>query len=242
MRYWNLTDKQKIYCRNKIRISTGVDWRKIMDLTNYILPYPYEAYTKFERRDSFDKYKEKIYGWVKKNTWNIDILKNIDDMFSLVQNSGKNNAVKKWIVEHIEKCRYIGDFSGLEFGIQIDEESESVNLRFPCYIDDIDKVLYPRYDEMLFKDLSIIAKLEWMYKNCEFIPFRVIHEDISLSDDRSYKFSHIKRDNWIMQMLDSYLNGLKYQPSDNIYYFIEFNAKTRVWYLKRDLKKSPKRQ
>lgn len=213
-----------------------------MDLTNYVLPYPYEAYTKYERRESFDKYKEKIYGWVSKNTWNMDILKNIDDMFALVQNSDKNNTVKQWLVNHIDKCRYIGDFSGLEFGIQISEESESIVLRFPCYIDENDKALYPGYDEMSFKDLSIIDKLEWLYENCEFIPFRVIYEEISLSDDRSYKFSHIKRDNWAMRMLDSYLNGLKYHPNDNAYYFIEFNAKTRVWYLKRDLQKSPKRQ
>jgi hypothetical protein len=213
-----------------------------MDLTDYIMSYPYAAYTKYERRESFDKYKEKIYGWVRKNTWNIDFSKSIDDMFELVQNTDENNIIKQWIVEHIDKCRYIGDFSGLEFGIQIIEESESVNLRFPCRIDSTDKVLYPGYDEMLFKDLCIIAKLEWMYKNCEFIPFRVISEDISLTDERSHKFSHIKRDNWVMQMLGSYLNGLKYKPNDHVYYFIEFNAKTRVWYLKRDLEKSPKRQ
>lgn len=213
-----------------------------MDLTDYIIPYPYAAYTKYGIRESFDKYKEMVYGWVRKNTWNIDFSKSIDDMFALVQNTDENNIIKQWIVEHIEKCRYIGDFSGLEFGIQIIEESESVNLRFPCGIDSTDKVLYPGYDEMLFKDLCIIAKLEWMYKNCEFIPFRVISEDISLTDGRSHKFSHIKRDNWVMQMLGSYLNGLKYKPNDHAYYFIEFNTKTRVWYLKRDLKKSPKRQ
>lgn len=213
-----------------------------MDLTDYIMPYPYAAYTKYERRESFDKYKEKIYGWVNKNSWNIDFLKSIDDTFALVQNTDENNIIKQWIVEHIDKCRYIGDFSGLEFGIQIIEESESVNLRFPCCIDSIDKVLYPEYDEMLFKDLCIITKLEWMYKNCEFIPFRVISEDISLTDGKSHKFSHIKRDNWVMQMLGSYLNGLKYKPNDNVYYFIEFNSKTKVWYLKRDLEKSPKRQ
>lgn len=214
-----------------------------MDLTNYILPYPYEAYTKFERRESFDKYKERIYGWVKKNTWNMDILKNIDDMFSLVQNSDKNNTIKKWIVEHIEKCRYVGDFSGLEFGIQINEESENISLRFPCYIEEVDKVLYPGYDEMSFKDMDMMARLEWMYENCEFIPFRVIYEDISVSDEeRSYKFSHIKRDTYVMRLLEKYISDLKYQPSDNVYYFIGFNTKTKTWYLKRDLDKSPKRQ
>lgn len=214
-----------------------------MDLTNYILPYPYEAYTKYERnRTGFEQYKEKIYGWVKGNDWNIDILKNIDEMFSIVQYSDKNNAIKKWIVEHIDKCKYIGDFSGLEFGIQIIEESESVCLRFPCYIDDVDKVLYPGYDEMEFKDMDTITKLEWMYKNCEFIPLRVIHEDISVSNiERSYKFSHIKRDTCAMQLLEKYFNDLEFQPSDNVYYFIGFNSKTRTWYLKRDLNKSPKR-
>ncbi len=213
-----------------------------MDLTNYILPYPYEAYTQYKRRESFDKYKETIYGWVKKSIWNIDILNNIDNMFSLVQHSDKNNAIKQWIISHIDKCKYIGDFSGLEFGIQIDEESESVSLRFPCYIEDVDIDLYPGYDESVFKDMNIIAKLEWMYENCEFIPFRVIHEDISIQDERSHKFSHIKRDNWVMQMLDEYLKELKYPPNDNVYYFFGFNSKTRTRYLKRDLEKSPKRQ
>lgn len=148
-----------------------------MDLTNYILPYPYKAYTIYERRISFDKYKEKIYGWTNKNTCNdIDILKNINNMFSLVQYSDKNNDIKQWIVRHIDKCRYISDFSGLEFGIQIDEEYKRVNLRFPRYIDDDDKVLYPKYDKTLFRSLNIINQLEWMYENCEFIPFRVIYK------------------------------------------------------------------
>lgn len=214
-----------------------------MDLTNYILPYPYEAYTKFERRESFDKYKEKIYGWVSKSTWNMDILKNIDDMFALVQNSDKNDAVKQWLVKHIDKCRYIGDFSGLEFGIQIIEESENISLRFPCYIDEVDKILYPGYDEMSFKDMDMMARLKWMYENCEFIPLRVIYEDIYVSDrERSYKFSHIKRNAYVMQLLEKYFSNLKYQLSDNVYYFFDFNTKTRTWYLKRDLDKSPKRQ
>lgn len=214
-----------------------------MDLTNYILPYPYEAYTKFERRESFDKYKEKIYGWVSKSTWNMDILKNIDDMFALVQNSDKNDAVKQWLVKHIDKCRYIGDFSGLEFGIQIIEESENISLRFPCCIDEVDIILYPGYDEMSFKDMDMMARLKWMYENCEFIPLRVIYEDISVSDrERSYKFSHIKRNAYVMQLLEKYFSNLKYQPSDNVYYFFDFNTKTRTWYLKRDLDKNPKRQ
>lgn len=215
-----------------------------MDLTNYILPYPFEAYKGINKMESFNDYRKRIYDWVDKHTSNIDIEKeNIEKMFSLVEPSDQNNAAKQWMLKHIDKLRYIYDFSGLAFGIVINEKTEDVWITFPYYINEDDRILYPGYDEISFKSMNMVEKLEWMYTYCEFIPFCVAHEYIDLSSSSiSYKYSHIKRDYWAMKMLDTYLNDLKYQPSDNVYYFIKFNSKTRVWYLKRDLEKSPKRK
>lgn len=212
-----------------------------MDLTKLILPYPYEAYSTLERIGvNFEEYKRKIYGWVENNSLGVIISENINEVFNLVKPLDENNLIKEWLLKHVNKLRYIGDFSGLAFGIAIVEETEGIELRYPYYIDVDDKDLYPGYDEVLFREMDVIAKLDWMHEHCEFIPFRVLYEDISLTDNKSHKFSHIKRDKWVMRLLDPYINGLQYQPSDEAYYFICFDSKTNTRYLKRDLDKSPK--
>lgn len=213
-----------------------------LDLTRYVLPYPYEAYTEFKRRDkSFEDYKNKIFGWVEENTMQCDVAQYINSIFSIFsENSEYYNSIKMWLLNHLDKIRYIGDFSGLAFGVQVDEENESVSVRRPGYMTEEDKVLYPDYDEDLLNDMDIINKLEWLYKHCEFIPFCILHEDIWLPD-ASHKFSHIKRNKFVMNHLNNYLANSKFQPSDNVYYFLRFNSKTGGYYLKRDLDKSPKR-
>ena len=211
-----------------------------MDLTPYILPYPYEAYTKFNRsrKESFDKYKDKIYSWVENNTSSMDITKHIENAFSYIEDSKINIAIKEWFYNHSDKLRYIGDFSGLDFGIQFEEEYEKTSIRFPMRIDEEDKQLYPSYDENIFKSMQIISRLEWMYSNCEFIPFRIIYEDIYVNNYYSHKFSHIKKNKYIMDLLKGYIENLNFQPKDDVYYFVMYNK--LGYYLKRDLDKSPK--
>ena len=211
------------------------------DLTAYILPYPYEAYTEFNRhRQGFEQYKKKIYTWVENNSRissNIEFC--IELAFSYVENSKSNKDIKIWLNNHIDKLRYIGDFSGLDFGIMFYQETEEILLRFPTMINEDDKQLYPLYDENEFKDMKIIDKLEWMYIHCEFIPFRIIYEDIN-PEYTSHKFSHIKRDTFSMNLLKDYLEESEFQPKDNIFYFIKLNPKSKKYYLKRDLYRSPK--
>lgn len=212
-----------------------------MNLTSNILPYPYEAYTKFNRQHThgFDSYKNQIYGWVENNTSSVDIKSRIDIAFSYVEDSEYNKDIKEWLLSHIDKLRYIGDFSGLDFGLQIMEEYERVSFRYPSHISEEDIQLYQSYNENTFKEMNCINRLEWMYTYCEFIPFRIIYEDY-YEDNCSHKFSHIKRDSYTMSKIKGYLENAKFQPRDEIYYFILFSPKTKSYYLKRDLCKSPK--
>lgn len=213
-----------------------------MDLTNFVLPYPYEAYTRFNRtREKFEEYKDKINGWVLSNTVLLpDMASYVKQSFSYVERNHMNREVPNWILSHLDKIRYIGDFSGLDFGIVIDEEKESVYIRFPSCIEEVDKPLYPDYDEVSFCNMGIIERLEWMNEHCDFIPFRVIHEDICISGTHSHKFSHMQRNSCIMELLKPYLESSKYLPRGHIYYSIEYNTVSNQYYLKRDLDKSPK--
>lgn len=209
------------------------------DLTQYILPYPYEAYDHHCRsilRD-FDEYRNMIYGWVEKNTFNVST-DFIIDKFDKFGNIQTNQIVKLWVQEHPDKVRYIPDFSGLAFGICIDERVEKVYVRYPHISKEEDKVLYPDYDQEVFESMDITAKLDWMNEHCVFIPFRVLHEIIEVGGD-SYKFSHIKNNNRMMQYLSEYLSKLDFQPKDDVYYYICANKHGFV-YLKRDLNMSPK--
>lgn len=215
----------------------------VMDLTQYILPYPYEAYNKYNRaRKEFEIYKNTIYGWVMRNTSSMSVSSHIDHAFSYIEKTNQNTSVKSWLLKHSDKLRYIGDFSGLEFGIIFDEESEKILIRFPSHIDTDDIPLYPSYDENVFKDMDIVDKLEWMNTHCEFIPFRVIYEDIWSDDGISHKFSHIRRNVHAMNLLSNYLKNTKFQPNDSVYYFIYHDRKNSDYYLKRDLEKSPKKE
>lgn len=210
------------------------------NLEPYILPYPYEAYDEFNRMQNyiFEEYKNKIYSWVKKNSWNYCketltvYIRSCDD------DSEFNKDIQEWLFNHLDKIRYIFDFSGLSFGIQFEQRLNQFDIRYPIYIRENDKPLYPSYDEKTFGYMGIIDKLEWMYDHCEFIPFRIIVED--LYDEYSHKFSHIKTNTDIMEKLVDYLVGLQYSPSDNVYYYICFDSKKKRWYLKRDLRMSPK--
>lgn len=211
-------------------------------LADYILPYPYEPFDHYERnKRTFADYKKEIYAWVQRNVSSYDdtcyVMDQLlpDDCVSTVE----NDQVIDWMNQHISKVRYLSDFSGVSFGIVYNQEGERFEILYPNP-DDCDKELLPDYNRDKFKDLCIIDKLEWLDAHCEeFIPFRVYYEDFD--DDRSHKFSHIKKDSMTMSNLDSYLKDLEYPPRDEIYYSIHYSHRSNTWYLKRDLEKSPKK-
>ena len=206
------------------------------NLESYILPYPYEAYDEHNRlqNHSFEEYKNKIYSWVKQNSCR----GNMEKLAVAIRENINDIDIQKWLLNHLDNLKYIFDFSGLCFGIQFEQQLDEFSIRFPRCIRENDKQLYPQYDEESFINMGILDKLEWIYSNCEFIPFRIIFEDFYDSD--SHKFSHIKSDTKIMEMLKDYLAGLQYPPSDNVYYYIHFDSKKKRWYLSRDLHMSPK--
>jgi len=143
--------------------------------------------------------------------------------------------------DHSDKLRCIGDFSGLEFGITFDEETERVLLRYPTITERNNIKLYPNYNEDEFRSKSFIEKLDWMYEYCEFIPYRLALETIFIDGYQSHKYSHIKKDSYAMKLLEKYLNNGEYEPKDDIYYYIKYSKKTSSYYLKRDLVKSPRK-
>lgn len=216
-----------------------------MDTKDFILPYPYEAYTKFNslmnnRSGGFQAYKEKIYKWVESNTSNRDITVMIDFAFSAVEENHDTKKIKEWFMNHSDKLRFMYDFSGVEFGVIFRERIEKMSIIYPSISYADDKVLYPGYDHEIFADKDFISKLDWLYENSEFIPFRVISDD--LHDDYSHKFSHIKQDEYFMKKLSDYLGRCHHQPNDEVYYFIKYNQHTSSYYLKRDLDMSPKNE
>ena len=205
----------------------------------FILPYPYAQFSQVNRFwQTFDSYKNKIYGWVRENTINKSRAE-FKNIMSLLETSSTNNVIKDSILENLGKIRYIYDFSGLEFGVQIDEREEKLIFRYPCPLDE-DRVLYPNYNSKEFEKISAVQKLEWMYTYCEFVPFRVIREDFT---DRhiSHKFSHLLEDPYSMQLLDDYLRKTKYMPRKDIFYYVRCDRHGN-YYLKRDLAMSPKHE
>ncbi|MBO5435374.1 hypothetical protein J6A31_06120 [bacterium] len=212
-----------------------------MNLTDYILPYPYEAYDHFHRsQESFKAYKDKIYNWVKKNTSVFSMKVNIAIAFDHIPDTEYHRTIKEWFVANSDKLKCINDFSGLGFGVRFDERLEKISVKHPMYIKDEDNVLYPSYDEAAFREMSLIDKLEWMKEHCEFIPFDTDCE-YAIDDTVSHKFSHIKRDEQMMFMLKDYLDNIAFKPNDNVYYFIRYSCRTSSFYLERDLSLSPKR-
>jgi len=147
-----------------------------MDLTKYILPYPYQAYD-HSRRDhrSFDNYKEKIIKWVDVHTYGdirFEVKVNYDDCISKTKT---NTEMYEWMLSHTDKIRNMGGLSGVMFGIIFDKCTGNIRIHFPSDVDIEDIPLYPGYDEKEFRELDHIQKLEWMYSNCEFIPFTAIY-------------------------------------------------------------------
>lgn len=212
------------------------------NLEKYILPIPYSPYDKHEQRVRFEEYKDKIEGWVAKNKLALNKeqkLQRLERYFSCLHDSeDKFTSIYMLLVQNIDKVELLPDFSGVSFGITIDERLEQLYVN--CAILQI-KELLPNYNREQFKELSQYQQVKWLLENSEFIPIRCFYEDIDTYGKDSYKFSHIKKDREVMNKLSSFLENRKYAPSDNAYYFIDYNLITKKWYLMRDLEMSPKK-
>lgn len=216
------------------------------------LPYPYEQFNKISRyRENYDfeNYKTRIFGWVDKNKSLLTDAQKEQWLrkkyYNLINKDDPvNNAIFKLLSSHLDKLIVFYDFSGIEFGISINERFEIFQIFSPSHIDPDDYDLYPNYNIDIFKSLSPIEKINWMLENCKFIPIRVIPEGITICDSsnygQSYKWSHIKRDNAILHLLEHYLSELTYQPNENVYYYIIYSKNRGYHVLMRDTVSSPK--
>lgn len=92
------------------------------------IPYPYNQYTAVNAsclNSSFDEFKKMIYGWVEENNLknagkiDFDYIFDENDMFNL--DNQEKKKIRKWLNSHSDKIIYIPDFSGLEFGIVVDQ-------------------------------------------------------------------------------------------------------------------------
>lgn len=205
------------------------------------IPMPYAAYDVEQRLlyESFETYKNTIINWVAAKTVSLypaDLEDCISDMF-IDTLDNKFDAVGKKLFQYSDKVRILKSFTGLAFGVQIYEDQEKIEIRTPMIAEESDLLLYPGYNEVEFKKLNIIEKIDWMYEHCLFIPICLYSED--LYDGNSHKYSHIKRNNDIMEGISAYLESMDYPPADDIYYFIEKGKKGI--FLKRDNNKSPKK-
>lgn len=202
------------------------------------LPLPYDAY---EDCQTFIKtpedYRNKLTGWRTKNQSTRPIEDSINLMMDCAERNPITIAIRKWMLDHKDKLVYIYDFSGLCFGLYVDERTEQFHIMDLEYASKERLSRYPQYDPYHYSSLDVFGKLNWMYDQCEFIPIRLIHEDII--DDESHKWSHIKKDDYAMRLLDAYLDKIEHSPRDNVWYYIQFG--TYGYYLKRDKFKSPKK-
>ena len=212
-------------------------------LSEYVVPYPYEGYERFERHryNSFDEFKRTIFDWVHRNKASEPISRYYNyilDIFPDIMNPSlkDNKKVLHWMSAHCEKIFEFKDFSGIGFGIIIDEKLETVRFLVPHPTEE-DKELYPGYDFAKFDKMSITDKLKWFNDHCEFIPIRIYYEDFE--DGYSHKYSHIKKNLGYLGLTE-YISQAKFKPSDNVYYFICHDHKGNIW-LQRDLEKSPRR-
>lgn len=211
------------------------------DLSNYVIPYPYAGYELFERYrfNSFDEFKRTIFDWVHQNKASEPISRYyISNIFTDIMNPRlkDNKKVLHGMFAHREKIFEFKDFSGIGFGIIIDEKLETVRFSVP-HPSEEDKELYPGYDFAKFDKMSITDKLKWFNDHCEFIPIIIYYENFE--DGDSHKYSHIKKNLGYLGLVE-YISQAKFKPSDNVYYFIRHDHKGNIW-LQRDLEKSPRR-
>lgn len=202
------------------------------------IPLPYTPYKYDFEKMSFEQYRNMVYRWVEGNTKYIadnDVKDFVASTLDLVPEYYHPEI--EWLLTHLDKVRVMSDFSGLAFGIQIDEEGERFGINYPSPFSS-KLSLFEGYNPEEFSNLSMIGKMEWMYKHCEFIPFRIINENY-FDYTKSHKYSHWKRDAGTMSRLKEFLANSTYPPSDRVFYFVKF-SKERGWYLQRDFEKSPK--
>lgn len=213
---------------------------KIDDINNGInLPLPYESYYDYKTIFStVDDYRRTLLEWRHKNCSKRPIETDVTHMMDAADQTNVTNKIRQWMIDHIDKLVYLYDFSGMKFGLYVDQRTELFHILDLEYASKERLLRYPQYDADHYLSLSVFGKLDWMYDNCEFIPIRLLTEDVL--DDQSHKWSHIKKDPYAMKLLEAYLDSAKYSPNDDVYYYIRYGTYGR--FLKRDLEMSPKKR
>lgn len=209
-----------------------------MNIDPINLPLPYEAYDECRSISStIEDYRNTLIGWKTKNQSKRPIEDDINMMMDCAEKNPITIGIREWMLDHKDKIVYIYDFSGMRFGLWVEERTEQFYIHDLEYSSREIRSLYPQYDPDHYLSLDVFGKLNWLYDNCEFIPIRLVCENVTDSD--SHKWSHIKKDRYAMKLLDTYLDNVKYPPRDNTWYFIQFG--TYGYYLKRDTLRSPKK-
>lgn len=143
--------------------------------------------------------------------------------------SSKN--VLNWMVENLDKVKLMNSFDNLEIGIQLNEEYGTV------------QIIAPWPANVNIKVSATAEILDELFRNSEFIPFRVKYANVDnlesthSNSDKSFRFSVINRNYKFRRDLDKCLASIKFKPTDDTYYFLYRNA--GEVYLKRDKIKSP---
>lgn len=199
------------------------------------LPYPFEPWTSTNKTlySSFEEYAEAVHSAYMKNTREFTVDKYLNWIGKYLKPNYTQKALGEWVAAHYDKIRYFRDLSWMSFGIVMDEASERVYVNFPESIREVDEELFPGYDEQTFRSMNIIQKLDWMYQNCEFVPFGIRHECFCGADESvPHLFSHIRRDEELMAKLQPFLSRMQYKPVDRNWYTICHNSRG-FYYLKR---------
>lgn len=151
------------------------------------ISYPYDQYLEEMNIISFDEFKEMTYEKVERNKIERDV--DFESDFRIVFRHPKQEEVKEWCKSHSDKILPINDFTGVEFGIGLSIQDNSIFIVTPPMIADEYPDLYPDYKTYQFSKMDILEQLEWMYQHCEFIPY-CINEDIDYdqySDDDNWE-------------------------------------------------------
>ena len=146
------------------------------------LRFPFVNYDGVKRFsiNSPDEYRKLVPQFVSKNQSEDPMNANrLNDMMNLLRGN-EPNGVREWMINHVDRIRYVCDLSGLAFGIVIREYPEEFSINSP-YKD------YSSNDNWFIKSewnkLDLIGKLNWLHENCDFIPIIVIYESLYRRDE-----------------------------------------------------------
>ena len=141
-----------------------------------------------------------------------------------------------WMINNPESFEIVKDFSGYDFGVEIEERLGRVYFRSPLLFDE---EIYQGFNARQFYNMGIEEKLSFIRNGCNYIPVKIIEEKFYV-DNLSHMWSHIKLDKDLMKDLDKYMQTSKFAPRFQVFYFIRYDAERDMVYLKRDYSESPR--